>query len=78
MAIEAALAHAWIVEPRDIMLPCVSPSWPTSTKCCVNSVAKISKCAAIIALRREKLEFSAAEIGALAHLYRGEVYRSTV
>ena len=25
-----------------------------------------------------KLEFSAAEIGALAHLYRGEVYRSTV
>jgi hypothetical protein len=24
-----------------------------------------------------KLEFSAAEIGALAHLYRGEVYRST-
>ena len=23
-------------------------------------------------------EFSAAEIGALAHLYRGEVYRSTV
>jgi uncharacterized membrane protein len=26
----------------------------------------------------KKLEFSAAEIGALAHLYRGEVYRSTV
>jgi uncharacterized membrane protein len=26
----------------------------------------------------QKLEFSAAEIGALAHLYRGEVYRSTV
>jgi uncharacterized membrane protein len=26
----------------------------------------------------EKLEFTAAEIGALAHLYRGEVYRSTV
>src|SRR5271165_7218819 len=25
-----------------------------------------------------KLEFNAAEIGALAHLYRGEVYRSTV
>jgi uncharacterized membrane protein len=25
-----------------------------------------------------KLEFSAAEIGALAHLYRGEVYRSTI
>src|SRR5215471_9407946 len=25
----------------------------------------------------QKLEFSAAEIGALAHLYRGEVYRST-
>ena len=25
-----------------------------------------------------KIEFSAAEIGALAHLYRGEVYRSTV
>jgi len=25
-----------------------------------------------------RLEFSAAEIGALAHLYRGEVYRSTV
>jgi len=25
-----------------------------------------------------KSEFSAAEIGALAHLYRGEVYRSTV
>jgi uncharacterized membrane protein len=25
-----------------------------------------------------KLEYSAAEIGALAHLYRGEVYRSTV
>ena len=25
-----------------------------------------------------KPEFSAAEIGALAHLYRGEVYRSTV
>ena len=25
-----------------------------------------------------KVEFSAAEIGALAHLYRGEVYRSTV
>src|SRR5215475_2615558 len=25
-----------------------------------------------------KLEFTAAEIGALAHLYRGEVYRSTV
>ena len=25
-----------------------------------------------------KAEFSAAEIGALAHLYRGEVYRSTV
>ena len=25
-----------------------------------------------------KTEFSAAEIGALAHLYRGEVYRSTV
>ena len=23
-------------------------------------------------------EFSAAEIGALAHLYRGEVYRSTI
>jgi uncharacterized membrane protein len=27
---------------------------------------------------REGSEFSAAEIGALAHLYRGEVYRSTV
>src|SRR6202035_5243154 len=26
----------------------------------------------------QKREFSAAEIGALAHLYRGEVYRSTV
>jgi uncharacterized membrane protein len=26
----------------------------------------------------EQLEFTAAEIGALAHLYRGEVYRSTV
>jgi uncharacterized membrane protein len=26
----------------------------------------------------ESSEFSAAEIGALAHLYRGEVYRSTV
>ena len=26
----------------------------------------------------QKAEFSAAEIGALAHLYRGEVYRSTV
>jgi uncharacterized membrane protein len=26
----------------------------------------------------QQLEFSAAEIGALAHLYRGEVYRSTV
>jgi uncharacterized membrane protein len=26
----------------------------------------------------QKLEYSAAEIGALAHLYRGEVYRSTV
>ena len=26
----------------------------------------------------QKPEFSAAEIGALAHLYRGEVYRSTV
>lgn len=26
----------------------------------------------------ENLEFSAAEIGAIAHLYRGEVYRSTV
>src|SRR5260370_13396360 len=26
----------------------------------------------------QKLEFSAAEIGALAHLYRAEVYRSTV
>jgi len=26
----------------------------------------------------QKLEFTAAEIGALAHLYRGEVYRSTV
>jgi uncharacterized membrane protein len=26
----------------------------------------------------QKFEFSAAEIGALAHLYRGEVYRSTV
>src|SRR6516164_2512110 len=25
-----------------------------------------------------KVEFGAAEIGALAHLYRGEVYRSTV
>ena len=25
-----------------------------------------------------RLEFTAAEIGALAHLYRGEVYRSTV
>jgi uncharacterized membrane protein len=25
-----------------------------------------------------KVEYSAAEIGALAHLYRGEVYRSTV
>jgi len=25
-----------------------------------------------------KLEFTASEIGALAHLYRGEVYRSTV
>ena len=25
-----------------------------------------------------KSEFSTAEIGALAHLYRGEVYRSTV
>jgi uncharacterized membrane protein len=25
----------------------------------------------------QKPEFSAAEIGALAHLYRGEVYRST-
>jgi hypothetical protein len=40
MAIEAALAHAGIVEPRDIMLPCVLPSWPTSTKCCVNSVGR--------------------------------------
>src|SRR3974390_738784 len=28
--------------------------------------------------KTQKLEFSAAEIGALAHLYRGEVYRSTV
>ena len=28
--------------------------------------------------RTQKVEFSAAEIGALAHLYRGEVYRSTV
>ena len=28
--------------------------------------------------RARKTEFSAAEIGALAHLYRGEVYRSTV
>jgi uncharacterized membrane protein len=28
--------------------------------------------------KSQKLEFSAAEIGALAHLYRGEVYRSTV
>ncbi|MBI1220678.1 MAG: DUF2270 domain-containing protein, partial [Rhodobacteraceae bacterium] len=27
---------------------------------------------------KEASEFSAAEIGALAHLYRGEVYRSTV
>ena len=26
----------------------------------------------------QRAEFSAAEIGALAHLYRGEVYRSTV
>ncbi|WP_020559513.1 DUF2270 domain-containing protein [Thiofilum flexile] len=26
----------------------------------------------------QQLEFSAAEIGALAHLYRGEVYRSTI
>ena len=26
----------------------------------------------------QKPEFGAAEIGALAHLYRGEVYRSTV
>src|SRR3974390_342181 len=26
----------------------------------------------------QKLEFTASEIGALAHLYRGEVYRSTV
>src|SRR5260221_3221978 len=26
----------------------------------------------------QKLEFSAAEIGALSHLYRGEVYRSTI
>ena len=26
----------------------------------------------------QKLEFNAAEIGELAHLYRGEVYRSTV
>jgi hypothetical protein len=25
MAIEAALAHAGIVEPRDMMLPCVLP-----------------------------------------------------
>jgi uncharacterized membrane protein len=29
-------------------------------------------------LTAQKAEFSAAEIGALAHLYRGEVYRSTV
>lgn len=29
-------------------------------------------------LSARKLEFTAAEIGALAHLYRGEVYRSTV
>src|SRR6201997_858911 len=28
--------------------------------------------------KARKLEFTAAEIGALAHLYRGEVYRSTV
>ncbi|MGB8892761.1 MAG: DUF2270 domain-containing protein, partial [Pseudolabrys sp.] len=26
----------------------------------------------------QRVEFNAAEIGALAHLYRGEVYRSTV
>jgi uncharacterized membrane protein len=30
------------------------------------------------ALAAPRLEFTAAEIGALAHLYRGEVYRSTV
>jgi uncharacterized membrane protein len=30
------------------------------------------------ALEAPRLEFTAAEIGALAHLYRGEVYRSTV
>ena len=30
------------------------------------------------ALATPRLEFTAAEIGALAHLYRGEVYRSTV
>lgn len=29
-------------------------------------------------LTKRRLEFTAAEIGALAHLYRGEVYRSTV
>ncbi len=29
-------------------------------------------------LSAKRLEFTAAEIGALAHLYRGEVYRSTV
>ncbi|MGQ0680886.1 DUF2270 domain-containing protein [Bradyrhizobium sp.] len=29
-------------------------------------------------LQARRLEFTAAEIGALAHLYRGEVYRSTV
>jgi uncharacterized membrane protein len=28
--------------------------------------------------RTQKAEFTAAEVGALAHLYRGEVYRSTV
>jgi uncharacterized membrane protein len=30
------------------------------------------------AVPSRKLEFTAAEVGALAHLYRGEVYRSTV
>src|SRR5262247_2288882 len=30
------------------------------------------------ALAAPRLEFTAAELGALAHLYRGEIYRSTV
>jgi uncharacterized membrane protein len=38
----------------------------------------ISDASAPVPAPTRKAEFSAAEIGALAHLYRGEVYRSTV